>query len=72
MMETMSINGKQDNVKNHIEKYNDSIVCECGYSNKKENVKRYGTCTRCRKVLDKKAKYMYEMYTRLRLWRRKK
>lgn len=45
------------------------IICECGYHNKPWNVKMYGTCTRCRKVLDPKAKYKYEMNKRLRLWR---
>ena len=49
----------------------DNIKCECGYQNHKENVERYGTCKLCGKVLDKKAKYRYEMYNRLRLWRKK-
>lgn len=47
------------------------IKCECGYNNKWFNVKKYGTCTRCKKVLDKKTKFEYEMYNRLRLWRSK-
>lgn len=47
-----------------------NIVCECGYHNHKENVMRYGTCRRCNKVLDPKAKFNYEMYIKLRLWRK--
>ena len=50
----------------------DNIVCECGYQNHKENVKIYGTCRLCGKVLDKKAKYNYEMFVKLNLWRGKK
>lgn len=30
------------------------IVCDCGYNNKKENVKMYGTCLGCGKILDQK------------------
>lgn len=45
------------------------VVCECGYYNQPWNVRIYGTCTRCGKVLDKKAKYRYEMNKKLRLWR---
>lgn len=48
-----------------------NIKCECGYENHVENVKKYGTCKYCGKVLDSKAKYNYEMYVRLRLWRGK-
>ena len=47
------------------------ITCECGYRNLKENVKRYGTCKGCKKVLDEKAKMKYEMYCRLKMWRNK-
>ena len=47
------------------------VICECGYHNLKENVQRYGTCRRCNKVLDQKAKLEYEMYCRLKLWRSK-
>ncbi len=50
----------------------DNIICECGYQNHKENVKRYGTCRCCGKVLDQKAKFDYEMICRLRLWKNKK
>ena len=47
------------------------VVCECGYNNHPENVKTYGTCTGCGKVLDSKIKFKREMYHRLRLWRKK-
>ena len=47
------------------------ILCDnCGYHNHDYNVKRYGTCTNCGTTLDKKAKFDYEMYCRLRLWRK--
>lgn len=46
------------------------VKCECGYNNKIHNVERYGTCTRCGKVLHGKCKFEYEMYTRLRMWRK--
>lgn len=48
----------------------DNIKCECGYSNLKKNVMRYGTCRLCGKVLDPKAKFDYEMYVKLRRWRK--
>lgn len=48
------------------------ILCDnCGYYNKKYHIKKYGVCNRCHKVLDKKAKFEYEMFCRLRLWRKK-
>lgn len=47
------------------------IKCECGYFNQEENVKRYGTCKYCKKVLDPKAKFDYEMFCRLKRWRKK-
>ena len=49
-----------------------NIKCECGYQNHKENVARYGTCKGCGRGLDKKAKFDYEMYCKLRLWRKPK
>lgn len=49
----------------------DNIICECGYQNLKHNVKTYGTCTRCGKVLDEKIKFKYEMNKKLRLWRKR-
>lgn len=45
--------------------------CKCGYFNQEEHVKRYGTCKYCSAVLDAKAKYKYEMFCRLKLWRKK-
>lgn len=48
------------------------VTCpDCKYQNKKENVERYGTCILCGKVLDKKAKFDYEMFIKLRRWRKK-
>lgn len=49
-----------------------NIKCECGYQNHVENVRKYGTCKLCGKTLDKKAKFNYEMYVKLRLWRGKR
>lgn len=46
------------------------IKCECGYYNHKDKIQKYGTCKLCGKVLDKKAKYDYEMNKRLKLWRK--
>lgn len=48
------------------------VVCECGYNNQPNNVKTYGTCTRCGKVLDEQAKFRHDMYNKLRLWRGKR
>ena len=45
------------------------LICGCGYHNKKEWTSYFGTCNRCRKVLDKKAYFKYEMNKRLRLWK---
>lgn len=45
--------------------------CECGYFNQEHNVKKYGTCNGCGKVIDEKAKFDYEMFCKLRLWRKK-
>lgn len=48
-----------------------NVCCpKCGYNNHKESVLRYGTCKRCNEVLDKKAKFDYEMYCKLHLWRK--
>lgn len=49
-----------------------NIKCECGYQNHKENIERYGTCRGCGKVLDPKAKFDYEMFCKLRRWRKTK
>lgn len=52
--------------------YIDGIKCnDCGYFNQKYNVDKYGTCKLCGKTLDDKAKFNYEMFCRLRLWRKK-
>lgn len=51
-------------------KFLKGVKCECGYFNQEENIKRYGTCKLCGKVLDQKAKFDYEMFCRLRLWRK--
>lgn len=48
------------------------VKCECSYNNNPERLKAFGTCLRCGKVLDEKAKYRYEMNKRLKLWREKK
>ena len=48
-----------------------TLCDECGYFNQEQNVKRYGTCKRCNKVLDPKAKFDYEMFCRLKRWRKK-
>ena len=51
---------------------NDNITCpDCDYHNHKDIIARFGTCKRCGKILDSKAKYNYEMFCRLRLWRKK-
>lgn len=64
--------GKEDVAMQKKKKEIPNIVCDCGYQNKPEMVKRYGTCRLCGKTLDKKAKYEYEMFVRLHLWRNKK
>lgn len=47
-----------------------NIKCpKCNYQNHKENVERYGTCKLCGYVLDKKKKFEYDMFCKLRLWR---
>lgn len=46
------------------------IYCDkCGYCNRKEMVDKFGTCRGCGKVLDDKAKFIFEMNSRLRLWK---
>ena len=57
---------------NNQDEYVTGKVCEkCGYRNKKKNYERYGTCTRCGAIIDPKAKFEYEMVTKLKLWRKK-
>ena len=49
------------------------VVCPyCNYNNKPENAKKYGTCTRCKQIIDAKSKFQYEMVCRLKLWKGKK
>lgn len=48
-----------------------NVKCECGYQNLSNNVKIYGTCTRCHKILDDKAYFKHEMYKKLMLWRKR-
>lgn len=57
--------------KTNMEEKLDLIKCDCGYYNHKEMIQKYGTCKLCGKVLNKKAKYNYEMYKRLKMWRKK-
>lgn len=53
--------------------YPDWVVCpKCGYNNHPDKVKFYGTCLRCGKVIDEKAKFIHDMYNKLHLWRGKK
>ena len=54
------------------EKWVVHIKCECGYNNHPDNVKYYGTCTRCGKVVDAQAYFRHVMYNKLRLWRGKR
>ena len=43
------------------------IMCDnCGYCNQPFNVKKYGTCTCCDKVLNPKVKFFYEMKKKTR------
>lgn len=51
------------------ERYKYKIRCKCGYWNKIDYVNIYGTCLRCGETLNSKAKFKYEMYDRLKLWR---
>lgn len=58
--------------KNKPEKYRELVRCDkCGYCNQPEMVKSSGVCNGCGKILNEKAKYRYEMYHRLRMWRKK-
>ncbi len=59
--------------KKNIEKSLNLIKCdECSYYNHKSNIEKYGTCLRCGSVLNKKAKFDYEMFCKLRMWRNHK
>lgn len=51
--------------------YDKMIKCDkCGKWSKKDFVDMYGSCL-CGNILDKKAKYRYEMFCKLHLWRNK-
>lgn len=51
--------------------YEKMIKCpRCGKWSKKSYIDTYGTCL-CGEILDDKAKFRYEMFCRLRLWRNK-
>lgn len=53
-------------------KFIENVSCpKCKYQNHLENVKRYGTCKLCGEILDKKAKFDYEMFCKLKRWRKK-
>ena len=53
-------------------KFEEAIECPyCKYNNKVYNVKAYGTCTRCKKVLEERAKFKHDMNVKLRLWRKR-
>lgn len=53
--------------------YIHNLQCpDCKYQNHIANIKRYGTCRLCGKVLDEKAKFRYEMFIKLRRWRKKR
>ncbi|MBQ1550975.1 MAG: hypothetical protein IIZ67_02635 [Bacilli bacterium] len=55
-----------------MEKFVENVICpDCKYQNKKENIERYGTCKLCGRILDKKKKFDYEMFCKLRRWRKK-
>jgi len=51
------------------EKWEKHIKCTCGYNNKENNVKIWGTCRGCGKILDDRAYFKYQMNKKLRLWR---
>lgn len=42
------------------------ITCTCGYNNKISNIKTYGTCLRCGKILDDKANFNRQLFLRMR------
>ncbi len=53
--------------------YEKNTKCpRCNYQNLDKNIERYGSCRLCGYVLDKQAKFRYEMYCRLKLWKSKK
>ena len=46
------------------------IKCECGYFNQEKNVLVYETCRGCGKILNPKNKFKYEMFCKLRMWKK--
>ena len=60
-----------EKIKNNIESDLNLIKCDCGYYNRKVNIKKYGTCTICGKVLDKKAYYKHKMIIKIGLKNKK-
>ena len=60
-------------MKKYDKSFDELVKCDkCGYNNKKFNIEKYGTCLRCGSVLNKKAKFDYEMFCKLRMWRNHK
>ena len=51
--------------------YEKMVQCQrCGKWSKKSYIDIYGTCL-CGEVLDERAKFKYEMFCKLHLWRNK-
>ncbi len=49
------------------------VVCEkCGYNNQPQFAGFFGTCLRCKNVIDPRAKFRYEMNKKLGTWRKEK
>lgn len=42
------------------------ITCECGYNNSKKNVRIYGRCLRCDKVLDEEANFNRQLFLKMK------
>ena len=38
------------------------VVCSCGYNNNIKNIKIYGTCLKCKKILDNKAYFKRQIF----------
>ena len=39
-----------------------SVICpDCGYYNHMSGIRRYGTCKRCKCVIDGRVKFLYEL-----------
>lgn len=39
-----------------------SVICpECGYYNKMSGIRIYGTCKRCKTIIDGRVKFLYEL-----------